>query len=385
MPEKFTGGEAPRTLLQILKKYEPGRRFKEILESASDFTVRADKERRMLEISAHFPAVIDKEELYSLEEEIRQAYDLALVRLLPHYPASFWTQGYISNLLAEAERVGIVARGFFKHYQATLSDDRLLIELPFQVDGIRLMENAHTPEVIEGIVKSEFGVNIHVTISHNLRLQNAANSYSMERRLEALDQQIARAETEYDRAMEARRQGNDYSGASAPMDAKEEKQTFPRTPSVYFDEIPEPELTDDGRCRIGHATYDISAPELLIGQSFDIRPVTIASLTHPQKGVILLGEIFGYSAEAARNSDKYNVVFDIFDGVSCMEVKKYGLTLDEEKELSKLLSNGTAVAMQGYIKKETRKNYTDIDFTFFYSDVLKIKKLGRMDKAEKSA
>ena len=383
MPEKFTGGEAPRTLLQILKKYEPGRRFKEILESASDFTVRADKERRMLEISAHFPAVIDKEELYSLEEEIRQAYDLALVRLLPHYPASFWTQGYISNLLAEAERVGIVARGFFKHYQATLSDDRLLIELPFQVDGIRLMENAHTPEVIEGIVKSEFGVNIHVTISHNLRLQNAANSYSMERRLEALDQQIARAETEYDRAMEARRQGNDYSGASAPMDAKEEKQTFPRTPSVYFDEIPEPELTDDGRCRIGHATYDISAPELLIGQSFDIRPVTIASLTHPQKGVILLGEIFGYSAEAARNSDKYNVVFDIFDGVSCMEVKKYGLTLDEEKELSKLLSNGTAVAMQGYIKKETRKNYTDIDFTFFYSDVLKIKKLGRMDKAEK--
>ena len=167
------------------------------------------------------------------------------------------------------------------------------------------------------------------------------------------------------------------------MDAKEEKQLFPRTPSVYFDEIPEPELTDDGRGRIGHATYDISAPELLIGQSFDIRPVTIASLTHPQKGVILLGEIFGYSAEAARNSDKYNVVFDIFDGVSCMEVKKYGLTLDEEKELSKLLSNGTAVAMQGYIKKETRKNYTDIDFTFFYSDVLKIKKLGRMDKAEK--
>ena len=307
MSENSTGGGTARTLLQILKKYEPGRRFREILESASDYSVRADKERRMLEISAHFPAPIEKEELYALEEEVRAAYDLAFVKFLPHYPSHFLSEGYIPDLLAEAERVGIVARGFFNHYRATLTDDQLLIELPFEVDGIRLMQNAHTPEVIEGIVKSEFGVNIHVTIRHDLQLQQASNSYSMERRLEALDQQIARAESEYDRAMESRRQGNDYSNAPAPTDAKEEKQIFPRTPSVYFDEIPVPKLTEDGICQIGHATYDISAPELLIGQAFDIRPVTIASLTHPQKGVILLGEIFGYSAEAARNSDKYNV------------------------------------------------------------------------------
>ena len=108
MSERATGGEAPRTLLQILKKYEPSRRFGEILGSASDFSVRADKEKRMLEISAHFPAPIEKEELYALEEEIRRAYDLALVKFLPHYPAHFWSQAYIPDLLAEAERVGIV-------------------------------------------------------------------------------------------------------------------------------------------------------------------------------------------------------------------------------------------------------------------------------------
>ena len=370
-----------RSLLQILKKYEPGIRNRDILESASDYTVRADKEKRMLEISAHFPAPIDKDELYAMEHEIKEAYELATVKFLPHYPAHFLTQAYVPNILMETERVGIVARGFFRYYRAVLEEGKLAIELPFAVDGIRLMQNARTPQVIESIIFSEFGVKVEVTISHNLQLQAGAESYTMERRLEAIDQQIARAESEYDRAMAARRNGEDF-GSSTPAEA-EEHAVLPRVPSIYFDTIPTPEMTNDGKCRIGYATYDISAPEVLVGQSFDIQPVTLASLTHPQKSVIVLGETFGYTAEAARNSDKYNVVFDIFDGVSCIEVKKYGLELDEEKELSKLIPNGTAIAMRGFIKKETHKNKTDIDFSFFYSDILKIKKLGRMDNAEK--
>ena len=73
-----------RSLLQILKKYEPGMRNREILCSAFSHTVRADKEKRMLEISAHFPTPIEKHELYRLENEICEAYELAMVRILPH-------------------------------------------------------------------------------------------------------------------------------------------------------------------------------------------------------------------------------------------------------------------------------------------------------------
>ena len=370
-----------RSLLQILKKYEPGMRYRDILESATSHTVRADKEKRMLEISAHFPAPIDKEELYAMEEEIRVAYDLAIVRILPHYPAQFYSKAYIPNILMETERVGIVARGFFRHYEINLNENELHIDLPFAIDGIRLMESAHTPQVIEGIILSEFGIKVQVFIHHNLKLQTGSESYSMERRLEAIDQQIARAESEYDRMMESRRNGEDF-GEGGAADVNE-PTVLPRIPSIYFDTIPMPEKIGDDTWRIGHATYDVSGAEVLIGQAFDISPVTLASLTHPQKGIVVLGETFGYSAEQARNSDKYNVVFDVFDGVSCIEVKKYGLELDEEKELSKLIPNGTAIAMRGYVKKETRKNKTDLDFSFFYSDILKIKKLGRMDKAEK--
>ena len=204
-----------RSLLQILKKYEPGMRYRDILESATSHTVRADKEKRMLEISAHFPAPIDKEELYAMEEEIRVAYDLAIVRILPHYPAQFYTKAYIPNILMETERVGIVARGFFRHYEINLNENELHIDLPFAIDGIRLMESAHTPQVIEGIILSEFGIKVQVFIHHNLKLQTGSESYSMERRLEAIDQQIARAESEYDRMMESRRNGEDFGEGGA--------------------------------------------------------------------------------------------------------------------------------------------------------------------------
>ena len=279
--------QSQRSLLQILKKYEPGMRYRDILESAISHTVRADKEKRMLEISAHFPAPIDKEELYAIEEEIRVAYDLAAVRILPHYPAQLFTKAYVPNVLMETERVGIVARGFFRHYEVTLNENELHIDLPFAIDGIRLMENAHTPQVIEGIILSEFGVKIKVLIHHNLTLQTGASSYSMERRLEAIDQQIARAESEYDRMMENRRAGDDFAEAAA-ADA-DEPAVLPRTPSIYFDTIPLPEKVSDDQWHIGHATYDVANPEVLVGQLFDITPVTLASLTHPQKGIVILG------------------------------------------------------------------------------------------------
>ena len=148
-----------RSLFDILKKYEPGSLAKQVLSCVQDFTVRADKEKRLLELSLTFPSPVEKDELYAIEEEIRRAYELQYVKILPHYPASTFSQSYIRAILTETERIGIVARGFFSHYQATLDGDQLTVELPYDADGgIRLMENGQTPAVIEGIIRSEFGL-----------------------------------------------------------------------------------------------------------------------------------------------------------------------------------------------------------------------------------
>ena len=83
-----TGGQASRTLPEVLKKYQPNTRLREILIDAKEFSVRADKEKRMLEVSVTFSSVVDKEDLYEIEEGIKKAYDLTYAKLLPHYPGA---------------------------------------------------------------------------------------------------------------------------------------------------------------------------------------------------------------------------------------------------------------------------------------------------------
>ena len=83
-----------KTLLEIFNRYEPSAEFADILRSADPETIklRADKPQRLIEVSAAFPHIIQKRTLYKLEEDIRQAYRLNMVRICPHYPSEQFTQ-----------------------------------------------------------------------------------------------------------------------------------------------------------------------------------------------------------------------------------------------------------------------------------------------------
>ena len=164
---------AGKNLLEIFAKYEPNERTAAWMLTATDIRLRADKERRMIEVSAAFPALVAKSALYAAEAEIAGAYELNLVRILPRYPAACFGQHYIPDLLEETVRIGIVARGFFHSYRATLEEDNLIIEMPYVDESLLLMEVGKTPQVIEGIIRSEFGLCVKVKICHSPEL--AAN------------------------------------------------------------------------------------------------------------------------------------------------------------------------------------------------------------------
>ncbi|MBQ7319292.1 MAG: PolC-type DNA polymerase III [Clostridia bacterium] len=373
--------ENQRSIFEILKKYQPSAYADGILSNVTDFSVRADKEKRLLEICASFPSLVDKDDLYTIEEEICRAYDLQYVKILPHYPQTLFTQEYIPQILKETERIGIVARGFFAQYKATLNERSLVIEVPFEVDGgIRLMENGQTPQVIERIIFSEFGLQCHVEIKHSQQLYRNTVEESRNRRLETIDQQIAKAEVEYNRMMETRRANPDYARDGGESGG-DDKQVLPRISSIYT-ETPPQAVVEDGICTIGFSKFDLREPEVLIGDAFEIgTPAVIASFNVAQRGLVIVGDVFGYTADTTRSGDKYNVVFSVFDGNSSIEVKKYGLTPEEAKELGDTIKDGMSVALYGYIKKESHKNGLDLDFSFFYSAAMKIKKIKRVDNA----
>ena len=155
-----------KNLLQIFNRYTPSDRSAEILLSADaeGIRLRADKEQRLIEVEAPFPRVIPRRTLYEIEEEIRLAYELNVVRILPRYPSELFGMDRIPDLLMETNRRGVVARGFFDHCSYDLSEGHLHIEIPFTEGGVNLIYNAKTPEVMERIVAEEYGVRIRVTI-----------------------------------------------------------------------------------------------------------------------------------------------------------------------------------------------------------------------------
>ena len=147
-----------KTALEILYKYSPDPTARAILNQAQNPVVRADKENRALQMELDFPRLVEKDELYRIEEDVAKAYELNYVKFLPHYPAELFTADYVPELLKETERVGVVARGFFGTYRYELKENSLIIRIPFSEAGIRLIRSAHTPDIMGRILHSEFGL-----------------------------------------------------------------------------------------------------------------------------------------------------------------------------------------------------------------------------------
>ena len=360
---------AGKTLIEIFQKHSFTAPQVAWLKEATDIGLRADKERRMIEVSAFFPVPKPKRELYKIEEEIARTYDLSMVRILPRYPASFFDKEYIPEVLEEAQRIGVVARGFFTSYRAELRDGALLLELPYEDESLRLFEIGKTREVISGIIRSEFGLNCPVEIRYARDLGSSQGNYAKE--LAEWDRKLQKSRVEYEQA--AQHGGSEAVTAAAAAPQGERRMSL-------LPEVGEPEI-ENGVCRIGKKKFLISEPEYAIGSPFEIHPVPIAHILTPARGLTVLGEVFAFNAEEARGGGKYNVTFCLTDGNSSITVKKFSLSPEDKSALEKLIPNGTAIALRGYAKHDVRKEVEDIDLTFYYTDLAVVKKVEREDHA----
>ena len=157
---------AERSLSDIFKKVAPlvTGRHKEIFEKATDVKVKIDREHRIAEVSVSLPELYKKREIYSLENIIKEKYELKSIMILTHYPAELFSKDYMSEVFTEAARVGVVINGFFDKYDIEMTDGVMNVYIPFSHGGITLLDLAKTAHVIEGIISSEFGIGIKVEI-----------------------------------------------------------------------------------------------------------------------------------------------------------------------------------------------------------------------------
>ena len=356
-----------KNFLQIFNKYTPSEEEARILLLAQNIGLKVDKENRFIQVDLDFETLISKDVLYKIEKDIAKAHEINWVKLLPHYPAHLFDSDYVSELLKETECVGIVARGFFNKYRYIYEDKTLTVEIPFTSDGVRLLCDARTPEVMQGIILSEFGLAIKVNIIHTEDEIFLANNNSLDRALEEFDKRMAQ-------------EAKSYENRAAATAQTEEAAVLPRVQTLSkLDHTPE---HNDGICKIGVRSFDISSPEYVFGDMFEISPTPIADIVSPIKSVVVIGTTFGYSCELNRSGDKFNISFSITDDNSSMEVKCFSKTEEEANIITSVAKDGGVIAIKGYVKREIRRDKTEgPELQLTLSSIAKIKKLSRVDNA----
>ena len=365
---------AGKTLIEILKRYEPDERTSRLLLLAEDTVVRADKDSKLLEIKARFPKIIEKKTLYRIEDEIRAAYQLNSVRILPNYDSGLFSQSYLPEILLETERVGTVARGFFDDYEATLEGKEIKISIPMLQNGVDFMYDAKTPAVIEGIIRSEFGADYHVTIERG----NTNNYFDpVEKRLQEIDKRIKSVS----------HGGSETAAVVENVDG--ESVVFTKVDTLYknIDAIPR---IKENVVKIGNLTFDISEPEVAFGDAFDIKPVGIGQIKMPMDYAVVVGNVFNFSSETTRNSqDHYNIIFGIFDGYTSIDIICLNAPEELNKKIEKLFKKGGTYAVCGRVKPgqgmpfmgyKSKENPVS-DLVIELGGAQKIKEIKRVDNA----
>ena len=330
---------------KIFARYEQTSSERAILDTVEDVVSRVDKERRVVEVTARFDNIIKKQTLYDIEENIRAAYELNVVRILPRYDSSLWSPSYIPEVMLELNRVGAISRGFFNEYDFSIDDNKISIKISWNNGGIELLYSAKTDEIISNIIFAEFGLRFEVELIqegeyHETMPQIAEQIAEMEK--------IARAQQrDMERSMAAR-----PTEESAPEEDK--FKDFERIATLN---------NADTKCEldgnvwlVGGKRFDISAPEFIIGGEFELsNPTPIRNITGPQKNLLVFGEVFGAETKETRRGDKLILTFAVTDKDSSIYIKM----AQSKEQLEPYLQNikdGMTIAIKGYSKIDTFDN-----------------------------
>ncbi len=350
--------EGMTPFLEKFNKYHPGTENKYVLDRAYVTKFRADREKRILEAFVSFPFVVDKETLYAIENEILDAYKLTVMRIFPSYPSELFSEKYLPEAIKELQRTGAVSKGFFRDYKAYIENGRIIVEIAFGNGGIELLYHADTHNILSNIIRSEFSLSYEVEIR-----QESGYVFDYEKYEQAQNADlISMSEAEF-------AQKGDV---SVEINEPERK----RVVSLYGDGISTPEITDGGTIKVGNMTFDISSPECVYGEPFDIDPAPLRNLTSPVRSVNILGVAYSIDTKETRRGDKTIINFALTDDDASIYCKSV-LPIEEAKTLISSIKDGIALAVSGSVHMDKFDN----EYVMSPSSVMKISTVKRTDNA----
>ncbi len=336
-------GREKRTLCERFSRYAPDGEAKRILLSALDYSLKMLKEERIIEARVSFPEIVSKSELYRIERDIKAAYDLAVMKILPSYPKEAFSLSYLPEIFREAVNFGGVAHGFFEDYTANFKDEKTInIEIPFCRGGLDMLSGAKTAEIVKNIINSEFSLGVEVVISQRADYMAVAEKRQKEK--DAYLNKMIKASREESEAKEreyresVRRQAEELAVIyTQPLTGGEDVAQYDAENMVLS---------------VGGMQFDVSSPKPILGDEIDPASVkSLAAMCAEANKLAVAGQVFEVSSKETKSYDKLNITVGITDNKLSTYIKTTKLKEEGEK-LLKSLKVGTSIIVEGKVVAE---------------------------------
>lgn len=369
------------TLCDKFPRFSPDAKQREILLSATSFSIRTAREERIVEVRANFPQIIDRDELYRIEKDIADAYELRCVRILPTYPSELFSLDYLPVVFTEATRLGAVAEGFFNDYTAELSDNVINIKIPFLDGGIDLLHGVGTADIIKGIIRSEFSLEFEVKIS-----QREDYAEATERRRRVFEEEERAA------IKAARELWKQQAEALAEEYVKSSTESVPTYERVASLTGAQAVVCDagDGTVEYGRLKLDVSSPDLIYGSGVNTAELSSLQLCCSNMNkYVCAGEIFSIESKESRTGGRVTVTIGITDNDTSafLRITK---SAAEAEELTSHIKVGDCIIAEGkVVSDEPRRGLNnappkarkETEYYVNVRSIAKIKRILRSDNA----
>ncbi len=349
-----------KTFLEKFFKYSPSDTELSVLSEVSDYSVKVDKDARIISAEVTFPKYVPLSVLFKIENGIKDAYELSRMEIHPTFENTPFDGGYIDHVFFEFTRLDALGNGFLsdafieKLDNADVSLENSTLYISLNNGGKSLLLSNECDKHLSEIIKKMFCTNVNIEFCGTTELD-----YSDLEKSFAIPQIKIPANYDYTDA------DSQTSDLNAPANG------LPREDNVkaYFD-------AENALVYSGGMIFDVSDIENVYNTVKDIDVVPIREATLSKGAFTICGEVFGYTKKLTKNGDKCIVNFFVTDRDASVVVKMF-YSVEKDEQYSKI-GDKACIILHGSCKVDKFDGTPCVNA----QSIGLIKKVKKKDKAE---
>ncbi len=270
------------------KRFQPTEKQLATIGRILSFSLKIDKENKIILCTADFDAVVSFDDLFSLAEGIKEAYKINSFRFYPKFPQSQFDTDYFCELVKYLNCYydTSIGRGFFQKYDASFDKENSVFNIKLS-DGAEpdLLYASGVDTFLKEATFEQFGLNVDYKFT--------ADFTGVVIETDRAREFNAKAREEYKRYQEAR-------------EKKELESELSENRASSFAPLEGDSLVVDGdTVRSGRLHFDVSDPKIIVGtqHKYQMKPI---SQIKPDDKVTFCGKLFSVEEKETRDGDKIN-------------------------------------------------------------------------------